>query len=89
MKIRRHYIFYGRVQGVGFRWRAYHAAARSGVTGHVRNLIDGSVEMEAEGSEENIDRMLADISASRFISIEDMDVKNIPLLGDSSFYIDD
>ena len=45
--------------------------------------------MEAEGSEENIDRMLADISASRFISIEDMDVKNIPLLGDSSFYIDD
>lgn len=89
MKIRRHYIFRGWVQGVGFRYRAYHAAARYGVTGFVRNLSDGSVEMEAEGSEEDIDRMLRDISASRYISIADMDVRSIPLQSDSSFYIDD
>ncbi len=44
-KVRRHFIFYGYVQGVGFRWRASHTAQRFGITGWVRNLDDGFVEM--------------------------------------------
>ncbi|MBR6351839.1 MAG: acylphosphatase, partial [Firmicutes bacterium] len=41
--IRRHIVFYGWVQGVGFRWRARNAAQAVGVTGWVRNEYDGSV----------------------------------------------
>jgi len=47
--IRRHIIFYGDVQGVGFRFRAYHAATMYGCTGWVRNECDGSVIMEIQG----------------------------------------
>ena len=46
---RRHYRFYGRVQGVGFRYRAQYTASHLGLTGWVANLWDGSVEMEAQG----------------------------------------
>ena len=40
---------FGRVQGVGFRYSTVHAAARYGVTGWVRNRLDGSVEVFAQG----------------------------------------
>ena len=36
-EIRYHVIFYGQVQGVGFRYRAYYAAYQLGLTGWVRN----------------------------------------------------
>ena len=47
--IRKHFFFKGRVQGVGFRYRAQNAASLYSVTGWVKNLYDGSVEMEAQG----------------------------------------
>ena len=47
-KIRKHIYFYGRVQGVGFRYYAVQKANQLGLTGWVRNLSDGSVEMEVE-----------------------------------------
>lgn len=78
-KIRKHIIFYGRVQGVGFRYRAMYAAESYGVSGWVRNLYDGSVEMEAEGSESDIDNMIMAIEKGSFIVIEDMSVKTIPV----------
>ena len=76
--IRKHIIFYGRVQGVGFRYTAYYAAQNFGVTGWVRNLYDGSVEMEAEGTERAIDDMLLAIDKGMYISIEEMNVKTVP-----------
>lgn len=86
-KIRKHIIFYGRVQGVGFRYRAMYAADCYGVSGWVRNLYDSSVEMEAEGSERDIDNMIIAIEKGSFVSIEDMSVKEIPVQGSSFFEI--
>lgn len=57
-KIRKHIIFYGRVQGVGFRYYAVQKANQLGLTGWVKNLYDGSVEMEVEGEEPLIDQLI-------------------------------
>ena len=40
----------GHVQGVGFRWRASGEARNLGIKGFIKNLSDGSVYIEAEGS---------------------------------------
>lgn len=40
----------GRVQGVGFRWSAANEARNRNIKGYVKNLSDGSVYLEAEGS---------------------------------------
>ena len=85
--IRKHIIFYGRVQGVGFRYRAEYAAESYGVSGWVRNLYDGSVEMEAEGTEQSIDNMIIAIERGSYIRIEDMSVKTIPVEGSRYFEI--
>lgn len=86
-RIRKHIIFYGRVQGVGFRYRAEYAAENYGVTGWVRNLYDGSVEMEAEGTERGIDDMIIAIEKGTYIEIQDMSVKTIPVEGSSYFEV--
>lgn len=47
--------FSGRVQGVGFRATVHRLAREFQVTGRVRNLEDGRVELEAEGQREELD----------------------------------
>lgn len=78
-KVRKHIIFTGRVQGVGFRYRASYAARSLGITGWVRNNYDGSVEMETQGNEASIHHMLTMINKDSYIVIEKMDTKKIPL----------
>lgn len=46
---RLHAIVRGRVQGVGYRWFVQREASALGLSGGVRNLRDGTVEVEAEG----------------------------------------
>ena len=77
--IRKHIRFWGRVQGVGFRYRAYHAANAVGATGWVRNEYDGSVTMEIQGTEEQIDQVILLIEKGRFVRIENMDARSIPV----------
>ncbi|MFT8592599.1 MAG: acylphosphatase [Bifidobacterium sp.] len=52
--IRIHARVFGRVQGVGFRYSAVRVAKRVQVTGWVRNERDGSVTVEAQGSDQAI-----------------------------------
>ena len=55
MARRRLQVFYeGRVQGVGFRYTARRTAAGFEVTGIIRNLADGRVELIAEGEREEL-----------------------------------
>ena len=84
-KIRKHYILYGSVQGVGLRYRAYYAAQQLGVTGYIRNLDDGSVEMEAEGNREALAKMMEIISSGHFVDIERIEEMMVSLQNDGSF----
>lgn len=84
-KVRKHIFFYGRVQGVGFRYYAVKKANQLGLTGWVKNLYDGSVEMEVEGQEELIDQLIIFLQNRTYIWIERIDAKKIPLQQDSSF----
>jgi acylphosphatase len=55
-------VFYsGRVQGVGFRYAAKSAAAGFEITGAVRNLPDGRVELVAEGARGELEAFRAAI----------------------------
>jgi acylphosphatase len=54
--VSRRFVVGGRVQGVGFRYFAEEAALREGLSGHVRNRDDGTVEAEVEGEAESVER---------------------------------
>ena len=84
-KVRKHIFFYGRVQGVGFRYYAVQKANQLGLTGWGKNLYDGSVEMEVEGQEELIDQLIIFLQNRTYIWIERIDAKKIPLQQDRSF----
>ena len=78
--IRKRIVFSGWVQGVGFRYRARHAAELLGATGWVRNEYDGSVTMEIQGTEEQVDGVILAIERGRYVKIENMDVRTIPVV---------
>lgn len=78
--IRKHFIFTGRVQGVGFRYRANHTANGIGVTGWVKNCFDGSVEMEVQGTEEQINRVLVMINKGEYVMIDRIKTTVIPVV---------
>ena len=76
----KHILFYGSVQGVGFRWRAKNAAEHFSCTGWVRNEWDGSVSMEIQGTEEAIESVILAIEKGTFVHIDNMDMKDIPVV---------
>ena len=64
MRKRVHVFYSGSVQGVGFRYTARGITSRFGISGWVRNLYDGRVELEAEAEEEDLKKSLDAISAA-------------------------
>ena len=80
--IRKHIIAHGRVQGVGLRFTVTGCAKKYNVTGWVRNLYDGTVEMEVQGLEHRVDLFLQELSSDRpggngFIRIDRLDISDI------------
>lgn len=67
--------FFGRVQGVGFRYTAYHIAQGLGLTGWVQNEYDGSVLCEVQGERIDIDSFIGKISVDdRYIRVDSMKI---------------
>lgn len=58
-RVARHVYVKGRVQGVAFRWYAQERANQLGVSGWIRNLDDGRVEVWVEGEQDSVEQMLA------------------------------
>ncbi|MBI4661019.1 MAG: acylphosphatase [Verrucomicrobia bacterium] len=72
-RCRVHVLYSGRVQGVGFRYTAKSLAAGFEITGKVRNLRDGRVEMLGEGSREELEAFqeaIRDSGLGHFITHE-------------------
>lgn len=82
------YLISGRVQGVGFRYFAERAARRVGVTGWVRNLDDGRVEVYANGTREQLDQMESSLRAGPArADVRGFEVLEAPPTDAQSFYI--
>lgn len=81
-KIRMKIVFHGLVQGVGFRWRTRHAADMLGITGYVKNLCDGSVLCEAQGTRDEIDKMIEMLESASYSDIRDIETEPIPAVAD-------
>ncbi len=69
--IRMHYIFSGRVQKVGFRIEVAALAERLGLTGKIKNLPDGSVDLEIQGEKNKIDFLVKFMNSLIRIKITD------------------
>ena len=82
--VRKYIRFYGQVQAVGFRWRAMQAAQLYGATGWVRNEYDDSVSMEIQGTERQIDDVIAALDRGSYIVIERMEVKKLEPVADEN-----
>ena len=84
MRLKRVYaVVQGQVQGVGFRWTVQMNATALHLTGWVRNMSNGMVEMEAQGEEKDLDAFLIQIrKKDRFIRVDDLSCKTIPLRKD-------
>ncbi len=81
-RVRRTAYFSGRVQGVGFRFTAEAIAAGFSVTGFVRNLADGRVELVAEGTPAELDRFQRSLEQSMRSNIREVTAADAPATGE-------
>lgn len=67
--------FHGRVQGVGFRFTTVEVARNFDITGYIQNMMDGSVKMVAEGTEDDLNKLMRDIRDAhiyKYVTSEDV-----------------
>jgi acylphosphatase len=74
----RRVLYSGHVQGVGFRFTTRRIAHRYPITGYVKNLADGRVELLAEGAPADLDNLLADIAAAMSDYIHHTETQILP-----------
>ena len=80
--VRRTVHYAGRVQGVGFRFTAQRVAAGYDVTGYVRNLPDGRVEMIIEGDPDQVEVALDDLADRMADYIRQTQIDQSPATGE-------
>jgi acylphosphatase len=81
MSTARHVFYEGRVQGVGFRYTVKNLARGFDVSGWVRNLPDGRVELQAGGDPDEVEAFLESIRESVLAGhIQREDISTIPPL---------
>ncbi|MFR0589692.1 acylphosphatase [Bifidobacterium apri] len=84
-----HMVVTGVVQGVGFRYFTVMAARRYDLTGWVRNRMDGSVELEAQGAGIDVERFERAVEGGpRWSRVEHVDIDIVPVVpGEQSFSV--
>ena len=76
--VRRHLLFAGHVQGVGFRFEVMCLAERLGLTGWVKNLPDGRVEAELQGGEDRILFLVDYMRSLKRAFVESVESEDLP-----------
>lgn len=85
---RYHIIFKGRVQGVGFRFQVKILADRLGLTGTVRNMYDGSVEVYIQGNENQLMNFFKGLENINFAIIDGKNIDEVSVIdGEYDFQI--
>lgn len=75
MKKRAEIVVRGLVQGVGFRWFTRERAELLSLKGYVKNQSDGTVFIEVEGAEEEIERLIREVKRGpRYAAVKDVKV---------------
>ena len=88
MKIHYSIQIYGRVQNVGFRYFAVLKAGEYQITGTVKNEPDGTVVVEAEGTNEQLDIFLADLKEGPgWARVDDVKVSQPPVADYNEFRV--
>ncbi len=88
--VRAHVLVSGTVQGVGFRYFAYHGARELSLAGWVRNLRTGAVELEVEGADAEVARYLESVKAGPSAAVvRDVQVQWITPTGEHGFALRD
>jgi acylphosphatase len=78
----------GQVQGVSFRKFLKDEADKIGIKGHVRNLDSGEVEVIAEGSPEEVEKMIGVCKkGNQFTSVKGVDLQDMNHIGFDDFKI--
>ncbi len=79
-------IFEGRVQGVGFRYTVKDLSRGFDVCGWVKNLDDGSVELEVMGGSDEVEDFIREIAEESNVAhhIKNLTARKIPLLENCS-----
>lgn len=83
---RRRVIYFGRVQGIGFRYTTASIARRFPVTGYVRNLPDRTVELVIDGIPDDLEAFQKEISATFSRNIEQINCEELALEGEFSSF---
>ena len=83
--MRVHAFVSGRVQGVNFRYHTRNVAQKLNLTGWVRNLLGGMVEVVAEGETKSVDKLVVYLRKGPMLSrVDDVDVKKKKYTGEFS-----
>ena len=79
---------YGKVQGVGFRYYAHRKAQELDIKGSIQNKADGSVFVDAEGEEENLEQFLQWChTGPQWARVSKVETQETPFLGYADFKV--